>query len=298
MLISICIATYKRPEILRKLLNSIVELEGGFNLEIVVTDNDVQKSAEWIVEEFSGLNLNYYIQEVRGIAAARNRCLENANGDFVAFLDDDEYLTKEWLKRLMQELNEQKADCAFGPSQPRFLGSVPKWKKEFYKRKKLKAGTVLKNVRFVSTANCIMTKECARQRFDNTYGLTGGSDLHFFRALLDKGYKLIWCDEAVVYEQISKNRLTLKYLSNHMLKKGFVKARFILRYNKKPKAITKIFFLSVVEVGLGLIKSGYYLIVQPSFVILPLFRIIKTIGQLKALTKKDYLFYAIERKIK
>ncbi|MGH7835788.1 MAG: glycosyltransferase family 2 protein, partial [Candidatus Binatia bacterium] len=53
--IDVCIATYKRPQLLKKLLLSLVAQETGgeFSFTIIVADNDAQRSAEPVVGELN-----------------------------------------------------------------------------------------------------------------------------------------------------------------------------------------------------------------------------------------------------
>ena len=67
MICSICIATYKRIQLLRGLLNSIFaqNLPQNIKIQIVVVDNDLEKSAEVIFKNFKSNDkiwLEYYNQ--------------------------------------------------------------------------------------------------------------------------------------------------------------------------------------------------------------------------------------------
>ena len=69
MLCSICVATYKRPFLLEKLLNSLYlqNLPQDINIEIIVVDNDIDKSAISIVCKFNNsdrIKISYYNQPV------------------------------------------------------------------------------------------------------------------------------------------------------------------------------------------------------------------------------------------
>src|SRR4051812_10046 len=100
--ISLCICTYKRPELLNRLLADLNSQDTGerFSFSIVVVDNDKFKSAEAVVQDFasrSSIPITYCVENRQNIALARNRAIEKAKGDFVAFIDDDEFPTGRWL---------------------------------------------------------------------------------------------------------------------------------------------------------------------------------------------------------
>lgn len=91
----VCVCTYKRPELLKRLLKIVAlqETDQLFSYSIVVADNGSQ-SARDVVAEFarsSEIPVPYCIQTQRNIALTRNKAIENAAGDFIAFIDDDEF---------------------------------------------------------------------------------------------------------------------------------------------------------------------------------------------------------------
>ena len=94
--VSVCICTFKRPVLLRQLLERLQDqrTDGSFAYSVVIADNDPAQSAKQLVAEFSStssLQVNYCFESRPNIALARNKALEHADGDFIAFIDDDEY---------------------------------------------------------------------------------------------------------------------------------------------------------------------------------------------------------------
>ena len=93
--LSVCICTYKRPQLLKRLLETLEKQEtDGFTFSVVVADNDEGRSAEPVVLEFSAqsaIPVTYCMESEQNISLARNRAIANASGDFIAFIDDDEF---------------------------------------------------------------------------------------------------------------------------------------------------------------------------------------------------------------
>ena len=92
--ISVCVCTFKRSEFLRRLLDNLSrqQTEGLFAYSIVIADNDASQSSWTAVVEFrntSSLNVIYCVEPEQNIALARNKVVQNATGEFVAFIDDD-----------------------------------------------------------------------------------------------------------------------------------------------------------------------------------------------------------------
>src|SRR5438270_949128 len=103
--IAVCVCTYKRPQMLQRLLNdvSVQETDGAFEFSIVVIDNDASQSAEPVVSAFAkkaSIPVTYGAEPRQGICLVRNRAIEHAAGDFIAFIDDDEFPDRRWLLEL------------------------------------------------------------------------------------------------------------------------------------------------------------------------------------------------------
>ena len=94
--ITVCICTFKRAAMLAHLLNELENqrTENLFTYSIVVIDNDADESAREAVDSFkrkSTIPVKYYVEPEQNIALARNRAVQNSNGNFLAFIDDDEF---------------------------------------------------------------------------------------------------------------------------------------------------------------------------------------------------------------
>lgn len=233
--IDICIATYKRPELLRQLLKSLSEqtINNAYKLRIIVIDNDPEISAKEIVTSFfSEVNLAYVydIQPEKNIALTRNKALEHACGDYLAFIDDDEWAAPEWLGHLLATSQQYNADVVFGQVIPQFPEDTPEWilRDNFFSRDE-KTGTNLKRG---ATNNALIRNPIQFKSilsFNAEYGLTGGEDTELFHRLFLHGAKLVWCNEARVYETIPPERMTVSWLAKRALRGGQIYAKIYLK---------------------------------------------------------------------
>ena len=209
MHVSVCICTYKRPRFLKRLLEELgaQETNGLFTYSIVVVDNDHVESARAVVSDFtatSSVPILYCVEPRQNIPLARNKAVGNAEGDFVAFIDDDEFPTKCWLLTLFKACNESGADGVQGPVKRYFDEKPPNWivKGNFYERPTYPTGLVIDWTKG-RTNNVLVRKRIFptdAQPFRQEF-LTG-EDQDFFRRMIEKGHVFIWCDEAVVYEVV------------------------------------------------------------------------------------------------
>jgi succinoglycan biosynthesis protein ExoM len=219
--LSMCICTYQRPAGILRALDSLAACHrpDGWRVEIVVVENDPAESAKPIVDRFrashSGVALKYAVEPVPGIAAARNRCVAEAAGEWVTFIDDDEYVDSAWLMELIAVQQQTDADAVFGPVEPAFSAAVPSWvtKTGAYSRKRHPTGETI-DWREARTGNVLLRRSLARRigGFDPFFELTGAEDSAFFAMASQAGAKLVWADAAVVSETIPPNRISRRWL--------------------------------------------------------------------------------------
>ncbi len=226
--ISVCICTFKRPNFLKRLLNKLDDqvTEGKFSYSIIVVDNDRFKSAEQVVQLFqpaSSLDVRYCVEPEQSIALARNRAIENARGDFIAFIDDDEFPVENWLLVLFWAFNEFKADGILGPVVPYYEAEPPNWviKGKFYERPSHKTGTIL-GWTHTRTGNVLIRKNIfdgKNNKFRPEFG-SGGEDRDFFRRMINQGCQFVWCAEAPVFEAVPPERYKRSFMLRRALLRG------------------------------------------------------------------------------
>jgi succinoglycan biosynthesis protein ExoM len=225
--ICVCICTYKRSALLKRLLNDLDHqaTEGRFTYSIVVCDNDHQQSAEAVVSEFtatSSVDIKYCVETQQNISLARNKTIENASGDLIAFIDDDEFPDQCWLLNLFGTLDKYHVDGVLGPVMRHFDTPPPKWllKSNFYTRTVHATGAVLdkENGR---TGNVLLKKEildAQEQPFKPEF--RGGGDKEFFRRMISSGYRFIWSADAVVFESVPPGRWKRSFMLKRALFRG------------------------------------------------------------------------------
>jgi predicted glycoside hydrolase/deacetylase ChbG (UPF0249 family)/glycosyltransferase involved in cell wall biosynthesis len=224
--ISVCICTYKRPEFLKRLLNALGAQETGglFSYSIVVADNDELQSGAAVAEEFRQLHavtIRYCLEPRQNIALARNKAIENAEGDFVAFIDDDEFPAENWLFNLFRTCERYQVDGVLGPVRRHFDETPPKWieKGEFYERPIHPTGLPVR-WSLGRTGNVLLRKNIFtpgeppfRPEFRH------GEDQDFFRRTIESGRRYIWCSDAIAYETVPP----VRWKRSFMLKKALLR---------------------------------------------------------------------------
>jgi succinoglycan biosynthesis protein ExoM len=230
--ISVCICTYKRLELLTRTLEAVLaqRTDDLFTYSVVVVDNDKAESGRAVVEakasHFS-IPIRYCVEARQNIARARNKAVESATGEYVAFIDDDEFPMTDWLLTLFNTIREGSVDGVLGPVNPRFEDGAPRWVIEggFYDRPVLPTGMSL-NWRQCRTGNVLLKRDLFTGDAEpfNPECLSG-EDQDFFRRKIESGHNFIWCHEAGVYEVVPAVRWKRGFLIRRALFRGIFAQR-------------------------------------------------------------------------
>lgn len=236
--ISLCICTFRRPELLADLLRAIpAQIPLGLRAELIVVDNDPARSATPALAaarpEIAPLTLTVLHEATPNIALARNAAVAAAQGRWIAIIDDDELPDPNWLEHLMTAAKAYAADAVFGPVKPRYPAYTATWitQSGFFEPANRPSGTVISS-RQAYSGNVLIRRQilntlaAPQGPFDPEFGVTGGSDTMLFWELQNQGAKLIWCAEAVVRESVPASRLTLRWILRRAYRGGqsFVRA--------------------------------------------------------------------------
>jgi succinoglycan biosynthesis protein ExoM len=245
--VSICICTYKRPELLKRLLQALEQQETGglFVYSIVVADNDSGRSAESLVSWFaakSAIPITYCMEPQQNISLTRNRAIANASGDFIAFIDDDEFPAERWLLTLFEACDKYTADGVLGPVKCHFDQKPPAWviKGKFYERPTYPTGFVIHWTQG-RTGNVLLRRQILRdaESFSPEFHRAGDQD--FFRRMIAKGYVFVWCNEAVAYEVVPPIRWTRSFMLKRALLRGTIRMQHpTSRWRKIGKALIAV----------------------------------------------------------
>jgi len=227
--ICVCICSYRRPYSLAHLLRrlNMQETDELFDYSLVIVDNDQAESAREVVDSFarqSPHTVGYYVEPEQNIALARNKAVAHAYGEFLAFIDDDEWPITDWLLCMYRTVIRYGVDGVLGPVEARFLVPPPPWmiRAEVFDRPTYRTtGTVI-NWRQTGMGNVLVRQGVLTEvdgPFDRRFG-SGGEDVDFFRRAIALGKVFVWCREAIVYETISVERTRLSFQLRRALLRG------------------------------------------------------------------------------
>lgn len=211
----VAILTYQRPDdlvgALPRFLEQVDSLDGRLDAHLLVVDNDPAASAREFVTGYDHPRLRYVHEPRPGIAAGRNRALDEAHDrDVLVFADDDERPSPRWLLDLVQTWQRTGATCVVGPVVSEYEVEPTGWLAagRFFDRRRMPTGSP---ITVAATNNLLVDLRRLAPtglRFDEAFGLSGGSDTLFTRSLALRGEPMVWCDEAVVVDVVPASRTT------------------------------------------------------------------------------------------
>lgn len=215
--VTLGVLTFERDDSLRRAVRSMVACatpkpESGWSLhEILVVDNNPSGSAKPVVDELAAetdVVVTYAHEPNPGIVAARNRALEEASGDILVFIDDDEVALPGWPDGLLVTMQRTGAALVGGPVVSEFIEPPPQWVIDsgFFDLPPQPDGS---EPTWLSTCNVAIDLDKIRAEnllFDARY--PHGEDGAFSRLAASKGLGLRWSATAQVKEFIEPERTT------------------------------------------------------------------------------------------
>jgi glycosyltransferase involved in cell wall biosynthesis len=130
--LSVVVATYDRSGSLRTTIESLAAqtLPQSIGWEILVVDNNSNDKTREVVEELQHEypeRIRYLFEPHQGISNARNAGIREARGEILAFIDDDETASEDWLQHLTANLDSGEWAGAGGRVLLPIRFSRPRW---------------------------------------------------------------------------------------------------------------------------------------------------------------------------
>ena len=244
--VSVVVCTYNRIILLKSCLNSIYAQDyPKSNFEVIIVDGGSTDGTEELCKAFPQIR---FITENRfGLAYARNKGAELAQGSIIAYTDDDCIVDKGWLRNLIAGFQfSENVMGVGGPVYPLHPEIIPE---KIHVKAALGLFDDGENTKLtdgIITSNSAFKKEIFKTiKFDVTLGITrrgnlilSGEDTDFCQKIVDSGYKLSYMPHAKVYHRIHKERIRIPYIMKRAVHSGISKTRRFL--NKKQSRIWAI----------------------------------------------------------
>ncbi|MGB5687367.1 MAG: glycosyltransferase family 2 protein [Candidatus Electrothrix sp.] len=260
-LITVAVCTKDRTILLADCLKALQEIDYP-KLDVLIVDNaPTDDSARVLVESFP--EFRYVCEPVIGLDTARNRAIQEARGEIVAFTDDDAMPGREWVQAIAEAFAEDSSIMAVtGLVAPAELQTEPQWifeKSDGFGRGFAKRWISARYKRHVAlshggsgkfgTGANMAFRRCLFEeigyfdpKLDVGTPATGGGDLDMFFRVIKTGYTLVYEPRAIVFHRHRRKykQLALQYESwgiastAHMLKNAIAykdeRAAFLVQW--------------------------------------------------------------------
>lgn len=221
--VDVCICTFHRPEVIQT-LRSVAAQTRLPNRVIVVDNAEEPEAAERVSAEAASLGLNvvYVHAPARNISLARNAALNAAEAPWLAFIDDDQFASPQWLSALLDVATVDDVDAVLGPVDAIYDPSAPAWLRSLNShstRPVTVGGKILKGY----AGNVLLkrsTLQALNLSFDLALGRTGGEDDKFFLQMTASGGRIGFAPDAVVYEPVPEARTRWGWLLKRNFRSG------------------------------------------------------------------------------
>lgn len=239
--ILIAVPTYRRASQLPALVRAIRKDAEGVDadLRLVVVDNDPDRSAE---QTASTLGADYLAEPIPGIAANRQAALDAATAEeLVVMIDDDLMPEPGWLEGLVDAWLRFQPAAVMGYVRYVWPEGTDPWIAAggFVRRTLLPTGQRLSTF---MTGNVLIDAAKVRAlgvRFDESLGLSGGSDVQFGRDVLARGGVIVASAESVARDDIEVARTTRAFVRRRTICQGQVRARLFTRADTRASGVAK-----------------------------------------------------------
>lgn len=104
-MISIIITAYNAEKTIERCINSILENEYN-DFEIIVINDGSSDKTEKVIELFASDKIKYFSKKNTGVADSRNFGIEKAKGEYITFVDSDDYVSNNYFENLDKYLKQ------------------------------------------------------------------------------------------------------------------------------------------------------------------------------------------------
>ncbi|WP_082575949.1 glycosyltransferase family A protein [Arthrobacter sp. Soil762] len=217
----IAVCTYKRPLLLRSLLQKLNAQpfpNAEVDVHVLIVDNDIEQSARVVFDDcssgFKNVTMHYLPAQPQGLVIARNAALDYAKflDAPVIFIDDDESPRSDWFQALWDMHMAFPRDVIAGPVVPQFEVEPPFWCESgaYWNRPTFEDASVLQKP--TGDGNILFPPALVQNwRYSLRYNTSGAQDTHLLTRWIAAGQGLRWSARAVVTEIVPAGRMTFRY---------------------------------------------------------------------------------------
>lgn len=277
MRFSFVTCTYNRAAYLPKTLKALCEQTFlGKNYEIVIIDNNSSDNTAEVcrnfVDSYPHKQIRYHRETNQGLSYALNRGIEEAKGQYIIYVDDDETVSKKHLELLEEYLNQfPEAELCASPVIPVYEEKEPKWMSiftqrliggYFYSGKDVK---ILNKSSYPGTGHTIIKRELYAKfgTYNTELGrkgtsLMGAEDKDMAFRLTKNNIKCYYLPDVPIYHHIPAYKLTDEFFTK--LTRSIGKSERVRTLNISKKAYRKRIFDEAIKWAASFVLMSFFLL--------------------------------------
>lgn len=217
-LISVIVPVYNTEKYLEKCLMSLIE-QTYPNIELVVINDGSTDASGKICEKYKKKynNIKYEYQENNGVSSARNKALKKCDGEYITFVDSDDWVEIDYCEKLYNSINKNDSEiviCGFNK-----IYDNQKEKCSFSKNSEYSSAMYTKYILNPQTGfGMVAPKLIKKEIIENTFNtnLKIGEDALFMLQLAKNVKKVTYIDECLYNYRINADSAVRKYNSNYV----------------------------------------------------------------------------------
>lgn len=244
-LISVIIPVYNVEKYLHRCLDSVIA-QTYQNLEIICVDDGSIDDSGKICDQYAVRDARIKVihQENQGLSAARNRGLDAAEGEYIAFVDSDDYILEGMYKKMLDKLLDYSVDLC-----------VCQWQYEFSDGRQVVKRKNIDPTIYGCKTSLEFARFLYRGNYENGVVVAAWNKL-YRRALLDK----IRFEGRIHEDEAFCGRIMAKNISVYVMEEQFyVYAQNGDSLTSKPFSANKFFFLDALAERRELFKSDAFI---------------------------------------
>lgn len=197
--VSVIMPTYNRKKTLKKAVLSVLN-QTEKDLELIIVDDGSTDGTESLVNEFDDNRIKYFKRDNHGIGVSRNFGIENANGEYFTFVDSDDYIDENFVKKMHQKAKEDKLDIVVC----NYINVYTNGKQEEIKLNSFENSTLRKNPELINIINLgpcnkIFKKTLFKKQDNRFLEDTKYEDVNFVIKMLKSAENIGKIDEPLSY---------------------------------------------------------------------------------------------------
>lgn len=230
--VSILIPVYNTEKYLKRCLDSVIS-QTLKNIEIIVVNDGSNDNSQDIIEEYATKDsrIKYYIQKNSGLGATRNKGIELAQGEYIAFLDSDDWVEANCYEKLYKKAIKEDSDLVICNYLIDFYNKSIRYKNKYYNNDKDRYmnDVILRNV-------------------------SGFSWNKLYKKSIIDDYKMRFPVRGEL-ENVEDQYFTIRYL--YLSKSISFENSCLIHYTIRSSSIVNSYQRNILEDGVLLYKSNY-----------------------------------------